>query len=180
VTLINPSMGFEFNVLFCKRIFSRAKNPLRAVCLLLLASMNRFSILAILFCIGKVFSAQRFSSIAVLTSAGDSASKRSLIVMFTVSGQAPCSGARRQGKGLDEVSTAIHGDVVAMNKLLTVRIRTVNSRNWGVNYKKQKPFQNIYFFIQCQKSKIRRTLYLIHCFALYAVDINHCRSHNSI
>jgi len=57
--------------------------------------------------------------IAVLTSAVGSASKRSLIVMFTVSGQVPCSGARRQGKGLDEVSTAIHGDEVAMNAKFT-------------------------------------------------------------
>jgi len=31
--------------------------------------------------------------IAVLTGAGDRASKRSLIVRFTVSGQVPCSGA---------------------------------------------------------------------------------------
>jgi hypothetical protein len=53
--------------------------------------------------------------IAVLTSAVGSASKRSLIVMFTVSGQVPCSGAQRQDKGLDVVSTAIHGDAVAMN-----------------------------------------------------------------
>jgi hypothetical protein len=35
--------------------------------------------------------------------------------MFTVSGQVPCSGAQRQDKGLDVVSTAIHGDAVAMN-----------------------------------------------------------------
>jgi hypothetical protein len=51
----------------------------------------------------------------VLTSAVGSASKRSLIVMFTVSGQVPCSGAQRQDKGLDEVSTAIHGGAAAMN-----------------------------------------------------------------
>jgi hypothetical protein len=54
--------------------------------------------------------------IAVLTSAVGSASKRSLIVMFTVSGQVPCSGAQRQDKGLDVVSTAILGDAVAKNK----------------------------------------------------------------
>jgi hypothetical protein len=33
-----------------------------------------------------------------------------------VSGQAPCSGAKRRGKGLDEVSSAILGDAVAENK----------------------------------------------------------------
>jgi len=42
-------------------------------------------------------------------------SKRSLIGWCAVSGQAPCSGAKRRGKGLDEVSSAIHGDAVAMN-----------------------------------------------------------------
>ncbi len=57
--------------------------------------------------------------IAVLTSAVGSASKRSLIVVFTVSGQVPCSGAKRQGKGLDVVSTAIHGDEVDMNVMLS-------------------------------------------------------------
>jgi len=31
------------------------------------------------------------------------------------SGQVPCSGARRQGKALDEVSAAILGDAVAEN-----------------------------------------------------------------
>jgi hypothetical protein len=31
----------------------------------------------------------------------------------------PDSGARRQGQGLDEVSTAIHGDAVAMNVKIT-------------------------------------------------------------
>jgi len=46
------------------------------------------------------------------------ASRRSLIDRCAVSGQVPCSGARRQGKVLDEVSTAIHGDAVAMNVLL--------------------------------------------------------------
>jgi hypothetical protein len=51
----------------------------------------------------------------VLTSAVGSASKRSLIVMFTVSGQVPCSGAQRQDKGLEVVSTAILGGAVAMN-----------------------------------------------------------------
>jgi len=51
----------------------------------------------------------------VLTGAGGRASKRSLIVRFTVTGPAPCSGARRLGKGLDEVSTAIHGGAAAVN-----------------------------------------------------------------
>jgi hypothetical protein len=43
----------------------------------------------------------------VLTRTGNSASKRSLIVIFPVSGQVPCSGAKRRDKVLDEVSTAI-------------------------------------------------------------------------
>ena len=53
--------------------------------------------------------------IAVLTGAGGRASKRSLIVRFTVSGQVPCSGAERRGKVLDAVSTAIHGGAAAVN-----------------------------------------------------------------
>ncbi len=53
--------------------------------------------------------------IAVLTSAVCDASKLCLIVLGTVSGQVPCSGAQRQGKGLDVVSTAILGDEVAEN-----------------------------------------------------------------
>jgi hypothetical protein len=32
-----------------------------------------------------------------------------------VSGQVPCSGAKRRDKVLDEVSTAVHGDAVAVN-----------------------------------------------------------------
>jgi hypothetical protein len=51
----------------------------------------------------------------VLTRTGNSASKRSLIVIFPVSGQVPCSGAKRRDKVLDEVSTAILGDAVAEN-----------------------------------------------------------------
>ena len=54
--------------------------------------------------------------IAVLTGTVCRASKRSLIVRCAVSGPVPCSGARRRGKGLDEVSTAIHGDAVAVNR----------------------------------------------------------------
>ena len=38
-----------------------------------------------------------------------------------LSGPVPCSGARRLGKGLDEVSTAIHGGAAAVNGLLTGR-----------------------------------------------------------
>jgi hypothetical protein len=53
----------------------------------------------------------------VLTCTVGSASKRSLIVMFAVSGQVPCSGAQRRDKGLDEVSTGILGDAVAENAL---------------------------------------------------------------
>ena len=53
--------------------------------------------------------------IAVLTGTVGRASKRSLIVRFTVSGQAPCSGAERRDKELDAVSTAIHGDAAAVN-----------------------------------------------------------------
>jgi hypothetical protein len=46
--------------------------------------------------------------IAVLTGAVRRSSKRSLIDRCAVSGRVPCSGAKRQGKVLDEVSTAIH------------------------------------------------------------------------
>jgi hypothetical protein len=53
--------------------------------------------------------------IAELTSAVCCASKRSLVVQCAVSGQAPCSGAKLRGKGLDEVSSAILGDAVAEN-----------------------------------------------------------------
>jgi hypothetical protein len=53
--------------------------------------------------------------IAVLTGTVGRASKRSLIVRFTVSGQAPCSGAERRDKELDAVSTAIHGGAAAVN-----------------------------------------------------------------
>ena len=61
----------------------------------------------------------------MLTSAVGDASKLCLIVLCTVSGQVPCSGAERQGKGLDVVSTAIHADAVAMNgKLSGARSRT--------------------------------------------------------
>jgi len=56
--------------------------------------------------------------IAVLTGTGGRASKRSLIVRFTVFGRVPCSGARRRGKELDVVSTAIPGGEAARNKLL--------------------------------------------------------------
>jgi len=55
------------------------------------------------------------SRIAVLTGAVGCASKRSLIVQFTVSGPVPCSGAKRRDKVLDEVSAAIPGDAVAGN-----------------------------------------------------------------
>jgi len=51
----------------------------------------------------------------VLTGTVCRASKRSLIVRCTVSGQVPCSGAKRRNKGLDEVSTAIHGGEAAVN-----------------------------------------------------------------
>jgi len=54
--------------------------------------------------------------IAVLTGTGGRASKRSLIVRFTVFGRVPCSGARRRGKELDVVSTAIPGGEAARNK----------------------------------------------------------------
>ena len=40
----------------------------------------------------------------MLTSAVGDASKLCLIVLFTVSGQAPCSGARRRDKVLDAVA----------------------------------------------------------------------------
>jgi len=51
----------------------------------------------------------------VLTGFGSRASKRSLIVRLPMSGPVPCSGARRLGKGLDVVSTAIHGGEAAVN-----------------------------------------------------------------
>jgi hypothetical protein len=54
----------------------------------------------------------------VLTCAVGSASKRSLIVLFTASGPVPCSGARRRDKVLDVVSTAIHGGAAAVNNIL--------------------------------------------------------------
>ena len=57
----------------------------------------------------------------MLTGTGGHASKRSLIVRFTVSGQAPCSGAERRNKELDEVSTAILGGVAAENAEVTCR-----------------------------------------------------------
>jgi hypothetical protein len=53
--------------------------------------------------------------IAVLTGAVRRSSRRSLVDWCAVSGQAPGSGARRQGQGLDEVSTAIHGGAAAVN-----------------------------------------------------------------
>jgi len=56
---------------------------------------------------------------AVLTGAVCRASKRSLIVWCAVSGQVPCSGAKRRDKVLDEVSTAILGDAVAENVEVT-------------------------------------------------------------
>ena len=61
------------------------------------------------------------SRTAVLTGAACRASKRSLIVWCAVSGQVPCSGAKRRGKVLDEVSTAVHGDAVAVNGEITCR-----------------------------------------------------------
>jgi len=55
--------------------------------------------------------------IAVLTGAVRRSGKRSLNDRCAVSGQAPCSGARRRGKALDEVSTAIPGGAAARNAL---------------------------------------------------------------
>jgi hypothetical protein len=57
--------------------------------------------------------------IAVLTSAVCDASKRSLIVLCTVSGQVPCSVAKRRHKGLDVVSTAILDNAFGENKNYT-------------------------------------------------------------
>jgi hypothetical protein len=62
----------------------------------------------------------------VLTGAACRASKRSLIVWCAVSGQVPCSGARRRDKVLDEVSTAVHGDAVAVNNIITVITTTTS------------------------------------------------------
>ncbi len=67
------------------------------------------------------------------------ASKRSLIVWCAVSGQAPCSGAKRQGKEIDEVSSAILGDEVAKNVLL-----------WGARLF-ARPYQqmvNLYIYLR--------------------------------
>ncbi len=61
----------------------------------------------------------------MLTGAGGITSKRSLIVMFTVSGQVPCSGAERRSKVLDEVSTAILGGAAAENMKITGFIRCI-------------------------------------------------------
>ena len=58
----------------------------------------------------------------MLTCAVHRSNKRSLIDLCAVSGPVPCSGARRLGKGLDEVSTAIHGGAAAVNKLLLRRM----------------------------------------------------------
>jgi len=55
----------------------------------------------------------------VLTSAVCDASKRSLVVLYTVPGQVPGSVAERRDQGLDEVSTAILGDAVGENVELT-------------------------------------------------------------
>jgi len=55
----------------------------------------------------------------VLTGTVGRASKRSLIVQFTVSGPVPCSGAWRRDKVLDAVSTAIHGGEAAVNALIS-------------------------------------------------------------
>ena len=57
--------------------------------------------------------------IAVLTGTVCRASKRSSIVRCAVSGPVPCSGARHRGKVLDVVSTAIHGDIAAVNMKIT-------------------------------------------------------------
>jgi hypothetical protein len=57
--------------------------------------------------------------IAVLTGAVRRSSKRSLIDRCAVSGQAPCSGAERLGRVLDEVSTAIPGGEAAGNAKFT-------------------------------------------------------------
>ena len=54
----------------------------------------------------------------MLTGTGGRASKRSLIVRFTVTGRVPCSGAERRDKGLDVVGTAIPGGEAARNGLL--------------------------------------------------------------
>jgi len=75
--------------------------------------------------------------IAVLTGTVCRASKRSLIVRCAVSGQVPCSGAKRRDKVLDVVSTAIHGGAAAVNKLLSGRIRPDNNSNSSVIYKEQ-------------------------------------------
>ena len=58
---------------------------------------------------------------AVLTGTVYRASKDSLIVWCPVSGQGACSGAKRRDKVLDEVSTAVFGDAVAINVEFTCK-----------------------------------------------------------
>jgi len=64
----------------------------------------------------------------VLTGAVRRSNRRSLVDRCAVSGQVPCSGARRQGKVLDEVSTAILGGAAAENKLLAKRLLLANTQ----------------------------------------------------
>ena len=69
--------------------------------------------------------------IAVLRSTVGYASKLCMVVLFTVSGQIPCSGAERQGKELGVVSTAIHGDEVDMNVELSGARSLASARTAG-------------------------------------------------
>ena len=71
------------------------------------------------------FHGESLKLIAALTGAGGSAGKRSLHVRIPVSGRVPCSGARRQGKALDEVSAAIPRDAVARNNCIKAGYNSV-------------------------------------------------------
>ena len=62
--------------------------------------------------------------IAALTDGGSRAGKRSLIGRIPLSGPAPCPGALRQNKALDEVSASILGDAVAENEKTKQRRRS--------------------------------------------------------
>jgi hypothetical protein len=85
--------------------------------------------------------------IAALTCAGGRESKRSLFARLPVSGQAPCSGAERRHKALDEVSTAIPGDGVAGNVEFTgPRCLRVQWNGWFALYFFQ--IKNSAFWVQ--------------------------------
>jgi hypothetical protein len=70
----------------------------------------------------------------VLTGAVRRSSERSLIDRRAVSGQAPCSGAERRIKVLDEVSTAIPGSEAAGNAEFSKRDSTSSATQGAFAY----------------------------------------------